>query len=620
VSEARFTGRFVQWRAAALLVAGLTLLAAAPAPSALSPSAAPRALPGAPASGPPAGRSSTQAGGASAVPARPDDRTIVHVLNRLGYGPRPGDVERVRAVGLAAYIEQQLHPERIDDRAVEARLARLETLRLSSREIAERFYLPLLEERRRRRERNDTDDAARSSRSEAAAAGTLRRGRPQGAEAAGPMRDPAVPRGEVAQPEQPGRDRPDPAMAELLRLSRQPIAELVEQKLLRAVYSERQLFEVMVDFWFNHFNVSATKGPARVFLTEYERDAIRPHALGRFRDLLGAAAKSPAMLIYLDNWMSVDPERAAALERRATVFGRFLGPRRPGQAAPAARRARGLNENYARELLELHTLGVDGGYTQADVVEVARAFTGWTIAAPRAGGGFRFVEALHDPRPKTVLGRRIDAGGVRDGEAVLDLLASHPSTARFIATKLARRFVADDPPASLVERAAARFRETGGDIREVVRTIVTSPEFFAPAAYRAKVKTPFEFVASALRATGAEVGRALAAARALQALGMPPYQCQPPTGYADTADAWVSAGAMVTRMNFATALAAGRLPDTTVPIDALAAGTSAEDRERVLRSLLGGDAGEATRAALARAARPGELVALALGSPEFQRR
>ena len=267
------------------------------------------------------------------------------------------------------------------------------------------------------------------------------------------------------------------------------------------MYSERQLQEVLTDFWFNHFNVDARKGVDRFLLTEYERDAIRPHVLGRFRDLLGATAKSPAMLFYLDNWMSADPEGVQSiLATRRRLAGM------PNQTANARR---GLNENYGRELLELHTLGVDGGYTQKDVTEVARAFTGWTIDRPQQGGGtFRFEPRIHDEGEKVVLGHHIKDGGIGDGEAVLDLLARHPSTARFIAGKLVRRFVSDSPPPALVDRAAARFTATDGDLREVMRTILTSPEFLAPDAYRSKTKTPFEFVVTALRATGADLANA----------------------------------------------------------------------------------------------------------------
>jgi uncharacterized protein (DUF1800 family) len=271
-----------------------------------------------------------------------------------------------------------------------------------------------------------------------------------------------------------------------------------------------------------------------------------------------------------------------------------------------------LNENYARELMELHTLGVDGGYTEKDVREVARAFTGWTIANPRQGGAFSFDARMHDDGEKTVLGHRLEAGGGRrDAEQVLDILAGHPSTARFIAGKMARRFVADDPPAPLVERAAARFTQTRGDIREVVRTIVTSPEFLSPANHRVKVKTPLEFVAASLRATAAEMTDAMSLVQAMRDLGMPLYQCQPPTGYSDRAEAWVNAGALLNRMSFAIALTNGRLRgvSTTVALG-----------DRLVNDLLAGDLTPSTRATVARASTPSQAVALLLGSPEFQKR
>src|SRR3954470_17824068 len=385
----------------------------------------------------------------SAVPSNPDDKTIVHVLNRLGFGAMPGDVERVRRVGLEKYIDQQLRPETIADQSMSARLAGLDTLNLNSRQLAQDYFIPAQVDKRRAKQQS------------------------------------------AAQPPEAGADKRDartPEQMQAMQAQRQVFTDLSQQKILRAVYSDRQLNEVLVDFWFNHFNVFAGKGLTRNYLTEYERDAIRPHVLGRFRDLLEATAKSPAMLFYLDNWQSA-------------------GPR--GAMTSARRRGRGLNENYARELMELHTIGVDGGYTQKDVQEVARAFTGWTITSPRQGGSFRFDARMHDDGEKTVLGHRIRAGGgARDGEQVLDILAAHPATARFVATKLARRFVADEPPPTLVERAAATYRESHGDIRAVVRTIVTAPEFFAPGAYRAKVKTPFEFVASAIRANAVDAQNA----------------------------------------------------------------------------------------------------------------
>src|SRR5688572_11172606 len=509
-----------------------------------------------------------------AIPRNSDDKTVVHVLNRLGFGPAPGDVERVRKMGLAAYIEQQLHPERLADESLTRRLQGFETLTMSSREMAEEIFLPADMQRRE----------------------AQRAGMPP------------------ARPAQPA-----PMQGE-----RRVIAELNQQKLIRAVYSEKQLNEVMVDFWFNHFNVFAGKGQTRTYITEYERDTIRPRVFGRFRDLLGAVAESPAMLFYLDNWQSAAAEDAAMMA--APQRGR------PGQRARARRemqmmqepppqqRRRGLNENYARELMELHTLGVDGGYTQKDVQEVARAFTGWTIDAPRQGGAFRFEPRMHDDGEKHVLGHRIaPSGGQRDGEQVPDILAAHPSTARFIATKLSRKFVADTPPPALVDRAAARFRETRGDIREVVRTIITSPEFFAAAAYRAKVKTPFEFVVSTVRATGAEMTGALPIVQALRDLGMPLYGCQPPTGYADRADAWVNTGALLGRMNFAVSLAAGRLRGVRAGFGNTA-GRLEETRDTLIARALADDMSNATRATVAKAATPSQTVALILGSPDFQKR
>jgi uncharacterized protein (DUF1800 family) len=515
------------------------------------------------------------AGPTSAVPTRPDDKTILHVLNRIGFGARPGDVARVRQMGLATYIDEQLAPERIPDAAMTARLAAFETLTLSSRAIAEDYYMPA-QMARRQAQRATTDTAP----------------------AADPQKAPRT-----------------PEQMEAARKQREVVLELTQQKILRAAYSDRQLQEVMTDFWFNHFNVFAGKGPTQQYLTEYERDTIRPHVLGTFRDLLGATAKSPAMLFYLDNWQSVDPEAGERIAARRAMAQQRFGFRAPPRMAPPQQQPqqkppqkRGLNENYGRELMELHTLGVDGGYTQQDVVNVARAFTGWTIQEPRQGGGFRFDPRLHDDREKIVLGHKIRAGGGQsDGEQVLDILAKHPATARFIATKLARRFVADTPPPALVERAAARFRETDGNIREVVRAIVTSPEFFAAEAYRAKVKSPFEFVVSAVRATDSEVTDATPLAQAVRQLGMPLYMCQPPTGYSDRAETWVNTGALLNRMNFALQMVGGRMR-------AVRPGGAA------VSAALGGDISEATAATIAKATDPAQVAALTLGSPEFQRR
>jgi uncharacterized protein (DUF1800 family) len=529
----------------------------------------------------------------SAVPARADDRQIVHVLNRLAFGPGPGDVERVRRLGVRAYIDQQLHPERLPDAAVAARLAGFETLTKSTRELALEYFLPA--QMARREQQRQT------------------------------VQDPSMTPG--TQPSR--RDTLNPEQMEALRAQRTVLTELAQQKILRAVYSERQLQEVMVDFWFNHFNVFAGKGQTRVYLTEYERDAIRPHALGRFRDLLRATAESPAMLFYLDNWQSAaNPDAKTMTIPGGRAGSRMRGPgffNRPRTMAdlPASaqnRRPRGLNENYARELMELHTLGVDGGYTQKDVQEVARAFTGWTIANPRQGGGFIFEPRMHDDGAKLVLGHRIEPGGGRkDGEQVLDVLAGQPATATFISTKLARRFVSDDPPQALVERAAAAFRRTGGDIREVVRVIITSREFFDESAYRAKIKTPFEFVTSAIRATNADARSVLSVVQTLQQLGMPLYGCQPPTGYADKAEAWVNTGALLNRMNFAVALASGRLRGVQMS-PAIASQTPADARSALVTEVLAGDLSSSTAGTVAKAEATSQAVALVLGSPEFQRR
>jgi uncharacterized protein (DUF1800 family) len=450
--------------------------------------------------------------GLRAAPAVPtDDDAIRHALNRLTYGARPGDIERVRTMGLQRWIDQQLDPGRIDNSAVEPRLASLETLTLDAATIQRDYAGPAMRERRDRQRAN---------------------------QAMQPDPDPPIPDPVLRQP------------SEAQRKNRQVLTDLQEAKLLRAVYSERQLEEVLVDFWFNHFNVFAGKGQTRNYIAAYERDAIRPYVFGSFRDMLGATAKHPAMLFYLDNWLSSgeQPTRANS-----------------SASSPRARRSSGLNENYARELLELHTLGVDGGYTQDDIVNVARAFTGWTMR-PREGTGFLFVPALHDRNAKTVLGQAISGGGIAEGESVLDIVAAHPSTARHIARKLAIKFVSDTPPPGVVDRAAARFTASRGNLREVVRTIITSPEFFAADARTVKVKTPLDFVVSALRATNAEVRNSLPLARTLRDMGMAPYFCQPPTGYDDTATAWVNAGALVARMNFAVELSKNQVRGVRIPL------------------------------------------------------
>lgn len=533
------------------------------------------------------------------------DQQVAHVLSRLTFGARPGDVARVRAMGVDAFIEQQLRPDRLGDLRLKSWLEQFETLDLTYAEMQKTYPRPQdIVQGLNPNQRNSLSTADSAE---------LRR-----------------------------------AAAGLRRVT----TEVQVARIGRAVLTERQLDEVMTDFWLNHFSVFAGKGQLqRYTIAEYENTVIRPRALGRFRDLLGAVAQSPAMLFYLDNWQS------------AAEPGR---PRlRP--AANAAARDRGLNENYGRELLELHTLGVDGGYTQADVIDAARALTGWTFLparaarptparAARAGrrgafaprlpepGEFFFNPAVHDAGEKTVLGVRLRAGrGIEDGEQVLDIVARHPATARHISTKLARRFVSDDPPEQLIDEAAATFMRTDGDIREVMRTILTSEAFFSAAAFRAKVKTPFEVVVSTLRALDAEPDASPRTAQVVATLGQPIYGRQTPDGWPDTAEEWMGTGAILNRINFGTMVGAGRLPGarpTAWPgAEQLLGADHATQVDVVIAAFLGGRvspetreiliagrnplAADTTRTSPGRTQRPpalAQLVGLAIGSPEFQRR
>jgi uncharacterized protein (DUF1800 family) len=353
-----------------------------------------------------------------------------------------------------------------------------------------------------------------------------------------------------------------------------PLRELQQAKLLRAVFSEKQLQEVMVDFWYNHFNVWANKDAARWMVTSYERDVIRPHALGKFKELLVATAQSPAMLYYLDNFMS-QMELPPPPPKYDADGNPIPPPRRPG-----------LNENYAREVMELHTLGVDGGYMQKDVTEVARCFTGWTLV-PQPNTSFVFRPRIHDKGEKAVLGKRIPAGGgIEDGLRVLDILAKHPSTAKFISRKLCQRFVADEPPETLVDRAAETFRQTDGDIGEVVRAILTSPEFYSPKHYRAKMKSPLDLAASALRATAASTDGASPLIQAVARMGAPLYGCQPPTGYDENSSEWLSNATLLERMNFAVALVGNRIAGTRVDVGRFVAPDAVKDPRRLLDQLI----------------------------------
>ncbi|HLM58208.1 MAG TPA: DUF1800 domain-containing protein [Pyrinomonadaceae bacterium] len=587
-----------------------------------------------------------------AVPARgqsaerrmTEEQRAAHVLNRLAFGPRPGELERVRRMGVEAYIEQQLEPSKIDDAAAEARLRNLPTLGMTNSQLLARYPQPGQLLRRLQRSGQLPPELAslvqerQQGQRQRPAQTEMERGEPAQpnqdaermvAEAMRPPNAPGQAMNDDRAEENPERRAQRRAILDYMRDNglespARIMGELAAARILRAAYSERQLQEVMVDFWSNHFNVFAGKGADRWFLTSYDRDVIRPNALGNFRQLLGATAKSPAMLFYLDNFQSVSPNAQAG--RRQGPLRRLLRQRMQDRnpdmpRPPQPRMRRGINENYARELMELHTLGVEGGYTQKDVQEVARAFTGWTIFAPRGGRGvygdgedsragtFNFNARAHDAGEKTVLGQKIPSGGgVEDGEKVLDILARHPSTAKFIATKLARKFVSDNPSPATIARAAEAFRKSDGDIKTTLRAVFSSPEFNSPAARRAKIKTPFELAVSAIRALGAETDARPALIQWVARMGEPLYGYQPPTGYPDTAEHWVNTGALLERMNFALALAANRIPGTRVELarfvgqDAPADGSLDQKRavEQFLNTLLQGDISPRSREVLTR--------------------
>ena len=561
---------------------------------------------------------------AKSVPRLSEDQRILHVLNRLGFGARPGDVERVKAIGVDKYIEQQLFPDRIDDVASEAKLQNLETLRMTTAELYEKYPQPnqLLQQLQRRNALPADLAVARDNRTRANEPNQAKTGETMPGEMQAPANT-TLPRPNVPVNETNAANNPEYRRAVMeyykennLRPAQFLTGELQMSRILRAVYSQRQLQEVMVDFWTNHFNVFAGKGADRWLLTSYDRDTIRPHTLGKFHDLLVADAQSPAMLFYLDNFQSVSPNAQAPQPRPGAARGplaqlRQLGNNPQRQQQPPQQQRRGINENYARELMELHTLGVDGGYTQKDVQEVARCFTGWTIFAPRGAGAaaqaiinprladrlrteagqFLFNPRAHDDGEKIVLGHKIPAGGgMKDGLMVLDIVAHHPSTAKFIATKLVRRFVADDPPAALVERVAQTFMKSDGDIREMQRTIFTSPEFNSADAYRAKVKRPFELAVSAVRTLGADTNGGPQFHQWIARMGQPLYGFQTPNGYSDVAENWVNTGALLERMNFALALVNNRIPGTRVDLARLLgeqkSGTSI-DKEKLLDRFVG---------------------------------
>ncbi len=562
-----------------------------------------------------------------------ENEAILHALDRLAYGPGPGDIERVRQMGLEKWIDQQLSFNSGDDPALDAKLSELKTLKMSSEGLLGKYPPP--NEVAKREGMTPEDYRARIQQQVQAKRQELRQ---QGEDAA-----------QIQFETMPGPQRIQ--------------AELDLATIDRAIYSNRQLYEVMSNFWMNHFNVNVTKGADRWLLTDYVEHTIRPRAMGKFEDLLDATAKSPAMLFYLDNWLSADPiafqqMQAELAQRRRRFEGLFMGatPPQPGEFPqpgagapgqqvqahlPPQKQDRGLNENYGREVMELHTLGVNGGYTQEDVIQMAECLTGWTIRAPRKDPQFFFDDRIHDQSAKTVMGKQFNYGGMKDGLEALHMLATNPATAKHISFQLAQHFVSDNPPQSLVNRMSDTFILSDGDIRAVLRTMIYSPEFWSKAAFRAKVKTPFEVAVSAARALDLQTVVSPQLVQWVGRMGEPLYQCEPPTGYADTADVWVNAGALLNRLNFALTLATNHMPGTSADLAGLLgrdADTNAElALSRALDDFLGGEISPQTRATLekeisdpqilqARLDDPvkhvneGLIAGLVLGAPEFQRR
>lgn len=564
-----------------------------------------------------------------------EDQKIMHVLNRLGFGARPGDVDKVKAIGLQKYIDQQLDPKSVSDTVAENKVKNLDVFEMSTAELFAKYPNPgaLL----RQIEGPNNNAQARANTPNAA-------GQPDAADMT----------------ETDRRERRQKIAALYQEYDLKPANQIVPQiaanRVLRAVYSERQLQEAMVDFWQNHFNVFAGKAAVRWYIPSYERDVLRPNALGNFKDLLVGTAQHPAMLFFLDNFESVSPNAQAnnrgnnsqrlqrlvqsgaplprqARERLKQQYGvndaeldqRLKDMKAAPQPAQQGRK-RGINENYARELMELHTLGVDNGYTQQDIIEVAKCLTGWTIADPRGyrraaastiqgtedrrlsrlqrlqgvpedieSGEFYFNSRAHVTGTKTVMGQKIDEGGIKDGLKVMDILAKSPATAKFIARKLAVKFVKDNPNESYVGRIADAFHKSGGDIKSTLRAMFSDKEFFATENYRAKIKTPFELAVSSIRTLGAETNASPAMLAMLNKLGETPYGYQAPTGYPDTAEDWVNTGALLERLNFAVAIASNRIPGTRVDLRAYTSQDKAKILDQAIESILDGDISAATR-------------------------
>ncbi|MBV9216734.1 MAG: DUF1800 domain-containing protein [Acidobacteria bacterium] len=576
-----------------------------------------------------------------------EDQKILHVLNRLGFGARPGDVEKVKAMGLQKYIDQQLNPSSIADPLAEAKVKGLDIFAMSTADLFAKYPNPgaLLQQLDGRDKANQLKNAKADAKANAAN-GPGQPGQPGDAN-------------QLTQEQQRARRQ---EIQQLyikydLKPAQQIMPEIVANRVLRAVYSERQLQEVMVDFWQNHFNVFAGKAAVRWFIPAYERDVIRPNALGNFKDLLVGTAKSPAMLFYLDNFESVSPNAPQpgqnaqaqriqqmirngqpippqARERMKQQFGlndaQLDARLEQMRNAPAPQQQkRGINENYARELMELHTLGVDNGYTQKDIIEVAKCFTGWTIADPRGyrklaaldiqgkddralnrlqrlpgvpddleSGEFYFNPVWHENGPKMVMGQKIDEGGIKDGLKVLDMLVENPYTAKFIAKKLAIKFVSDNPSDALVQRVADAFHSSHGDIKTTLRALFSDKEFFAPENYRAKIKSPFELAVSAIRAIGADTNGSPAMVAMLNKLGEVPYGYQAPTGYPDKAEDWVNTGALLERLNFAVAVSSNRIPGTIVNLKGFDSNDKMSVLDKAIAQILNGDISSATKATL----------------------
>ncbi len=577
-----------------------------------------------------------------------EEQKILHILNRLGFGARPNDIEKVKKIGIKNYIEQQLNANSINDSVAENKVKGLEVMNLSTTELFAKYPNPGGILRMLEQEGKVKNGTVAKSEADGEKARMNADGKP----------DTAMMNGEESKEDQAERRERRQKIAEIyqkygFKQPNQIPQQIVSNRVLRAVYSEKQLQEVMVDFWQNHFNVYVGKNVVRWYIPSYERDVIRKNALGNFKDLVVGTAQHPAMLAYLDNFENVSPNSGAnnrqvqnrqqqpdlnnpkvreRLKKQYNLSDKELDERiKQRQVNPpqAQGQRRGLNENYARELMELHTLGVDGGYSQADIIEVAKCFTGWTIADPRGyrklakamingneeqytarlqrqagipddieSGEFYFNKNWHDNNEKTVFGNKIKADGINDGLKVIDILVSQPQTAKFLAKKLAVKFVSDNPSEAFVNRIAKAFTDSKGDIKTTLKAIFTDDEFFAVENYRAKIKTPFELAVSSIRTIGADTTAPPALLALLQKMGETPYGYQAPTGYGDTAEDWVNTGALLERLNYAIALSSNRIPNTKVDLSKFDGKDKAKVLDNAIAIILDNDVSAATKASL----------------------